>query len=382
MEKSDRVANVDSKDIIEIADRVDVNTSIPYETVIGNGLLKKAGELISEVKSPSKAVIICDDNVDRLYGNIVLDSLNREGVHSFKFVLPNGEKSKSLLQAEKILQFLINNNISKSDILISLGGGVVGDITGFCASIYMRGISFIQIPTTVLAAVDSSVGGKTAVNFGEIKNSIGTFWQPSLVICDTDTFQTLDESVYMDGVCEVIKYGCILDRQLFEDLKRGKCKENINSIVARCIKIKADVVKQDEFDGNIRNLLNFGHTIGHAIESLSNYEVSHGNAVAIGMYMIEKARKNGFDKDIKELLNIYGIDINVNAKLNSTLRLNGNPSESLNGGYNSADIIDRIRSDKKIKDDKINLIVLEKIGKAKIEKISLEEMAELIENKQ
>ncbi len=334
--------------------KVEVNVSKPYNVIIGDGILSNVGKHIAKEKKPCKAIIISDNSVEELYGEVVEKSLENEGYTVLKFIFPPGEKSKTLNVAMDILNFLAENKISRSDILIALGGGVVGDITGFCAAVYLRGIAFVQIPTTILSAVDSSVGGKTGVDLVAGKNLVGAFHHPILVLCDIEAFKTLEKDVYKDGLCEVIKYGCILDNELFQLLLEGDFESRTEEIVERCISLKAQIVCQDEFDNGIRQILNFGHTIGHAIESLSDYSISHGKAVGIGMYMIEKAAGSGFHMEIKEILEKYKIDIATN--------------------YKGFEIAEKAKSDKKISGDSINLILLEKIGKAKIVSIPLEDI--------
>ncbi len=337
---------------------VNVKVSTPYDVLIGSDIMSKVGEYIGKHKKDCKVVIVSDYNSDKLFGRVISDSLEENGFSVLKYSFPPGEKSKNLNTVTEIMNFLAINKISKSDLLIALGGGVVGDITGFCASIYLRGIQFVQIPTTILSSVDSSVGGKTGVDLESGKNLVGTFCHPLLVICDINTFNTLDTEIYKDGLCEVIKYGCILDGELFNLLLEDDFSRNAEKIVEICIKLKADIVSQDEFDKGIRQILNYGHTIGHAIESLSEYTISHGKAVAIGMHMIEKASGSKLHLIIGEILRKYGIE-------NETV-------------YNAHQIAQKAKSDKKISGGSINLILLEDIGKAKIVALPIEELEDFI----
>ena len=238
--------------------------------------------------APGAIAIVSDDTVDALYGKKLENSLEAVGYEPIKFVIPHGEASKSMENLGALLGFLADNHITRSDFLIALGGGVVGDLTGFAAAVYLRGIKFVQIPTTLLAAVDSSVGGKTAVNIPEGKNLVGSFHQPSLVICDYDTLDTLPADIFADGCAEVIKYGVIGDAPLFEKLK-SPIKPQIEDIIANCVANKRDIVNRDELDHGERRLLNLGHTVGHAIEICSGFEISHGSAVAIGMAIVARA---------------------------------------------------------------------------------------------
>ena len=268
--------------------KITVNASITYDVIIGNGLLDKAGELCQETLGKHAVAIVTDDTVDSLYGKRLEKSLTDSGYSPIKFVIPHGEASKSMENLSALLGFLAKNRITRSDFLIALGGGVVGDLTGFAAAVYLRGIKFVQIPTTLLAAVDSSVGGKTAVNIPEGKNLVGSFHQPSLVICDYTTLDTLPDEIFADGCSEVIKYGIINDKELFEKLK-SPIKPQIEDIIANCVSNKRDIVNLDEKDNGVRRLLNLGHTVGHAIEICSDFGISHGSAVAIGSVIVARA---------------------------------------------------------------------------------------------
>lgn len=271
--------------------KITVNASVKYDVIIKKGLLSKAGELCFDTLGLHSAVIVSDDTVDALYGRSLEDSLICAGYSPKKFVIPHGEASKSMESLGRLLGFLAENRITRSDFLIALGGGVVGDLTGFAAAVYLRGIKFVQIPTTLLAMVDSSVGGKTAVNIPEGKNLVGAFHQPSLVICDCDTLDTLPATIFADGCAEVIKYGIINDKPLFERLK-SPIRPQIEDIIASCVSNKRDIVNIDEHDNGIRRLLNLGHTVGHAVEICSGFEISHGSAVAIGTAIVARASAN------------------------------------------------------------------------------------------
>lgn len=264
--------------------KVSVNASKSYDILIGSGLLDGCGQLIANAVKARRCAVVTDDNVDRYYGKRVMKSLENAGFSAVKLVFPHGEASKCHKTLLDVYDFLAENGFTRHDFLIALGGGVVGDLTGFAAATYMRGIEFVQIPTSVLAQVDSSVGGKTAVDIAGGKNLVGAFHQPSLVICDTDTLDTLTPEFFADGMAEVIKYGMIRSKELFDILCDGNIKENMADIIKRCVTIKAQVVANDEFDRGERALLNFGHTLGHAIEKHYNFSgITHGCAVAIGM---------------------------------------------------------------------------------------------------
>lgn len=267
---------------------IPVQASGSYSVHIGHGLLAKAGELTGEVLSPCRVLVLSDDNVAPLYADALSRSLENAGFVPELYVVPHGEGSKSLQTLGALLEHMAEQKYTRSDAMIALGGGVVGDLCGFAASIYLRGIPFVQIPTTLLAAVDSSVGGKTAVNLQAGKNLAGAFYQPRLVICDPDTLDTLPPEIFADGCAEVIKYGVINDRELFSLLADG-ISPGSERIIARCVQNKRDVVEQDEFDTGLRQLLNLGHTVAHAIEKCSDFAISHGSAVAIGTVTVMRA---------------------------------------------------------------------------------------------
>ncbi len=290
--------------------KVHIPASRQYDVIIGKGILADCGRLISEILPKGKTVIVSDDKVYSLYGEAVEKSLIDNGYSVEHFTFPNGEKSKNISTYTEILEFLAKSGLTRSDFIVALGGGVTGDMAGFAAATYLRGIKFIQIPTTFLAAIDSSVGGKTGVNLDAGKNLVGAFHQPALVICDTDTFKTLDEKTFADGTAEAIKYGMIKEPALLEKLAEDF---DIEEVVETCVKIKRDVVKEDEFENGARKLLNFGHTIGHGVEKCSNYTITHGHGVAIGMSIITKAAEafgiceRGMSKDLDELLKKCGL---------------------------------------------------------------------------
>jgi 3-dehydroquinate synthase len=268
---------------------VQVNASIEYRVLIGSGLLADLGKLCKETIAAKKCAIVSDSNVWALYGAAATASMEHAGFAVISYVFPAGEASKNGTTYLSLLNFLAENQLTRSDCLIALGGGVVGDMTGFAAATYLRGIAYIQVPTTLLAAVDSSVGGKTAIDLDAGKNLAGAFYQPSLVVCDTDTLSTLPDDIFRDGCAEVIKYGVLYDPQLFSHLETYASGFHRQQVIARCVELKRDVVAQDEFDRDARMKLNLGHTIGHGIEAASRFSVSHGKAVAIGMAIVARA---------------------------------------------------------------------------------------------
>lgn len=285
---------------------VEVQASKNYEIKITDGLLHQCGKLTAEIKKPCSAVLVSDDLVYGIYGEAVQASYENAGFSVRSFVFAPGEQSKNFGTVEKLLEFMTDQEITRDDLMVALGGGVVGDLAGFAAAIYLRGIPYIQIPTTFLAAVDSSVGGKTGVDLKAGKNLAGSFHQPLAVFCDPETFRTLPKEVFNDGLCEVIKYGCISDKALFDTLLYEDIADKLNDIVEACVAIKRDIVERDEFDQNERRILNFGHTAGHAIEHLSNFNISHGHAVAIGMRIM--ANITGCAGPLMEIYQKYGID--------------------------------------------------------------------------
>lgn len=268
---------------------VRVNAASPYDALIGHGLMKEAGETVAQYIRPCKAALVSDDQVFALYGNTVVESLVQAGFSVVSFIFPHGEGSKCLETLSGLLSFMAGEELTRSDIVVALGGGVTGDMAGFAAAVYLRGIRCVQMPTTLLAAVDASVGGKTAVNLPEGKNLAGVFWQPSLVLCDCDSFDTLPPQTFADGVAESLKHGIICDRALFDDMAGGVNPRDAAGIVERCIVIKAALVAEDERDRGSRQLLNFGHTYGHAVEAASGFTISHGHAVAMGMAAMTRA---------------------------------------------------------------------------------------------
>ena len=272
-------------------ERIKVGTSRTYEIHIEEGLLDHVAEECSAVLKSEKLLLLTDSNVQPLYGDAVCRSLTDAGYQVIEYVIPAGEESKNTEQYLKVVSTLAKEGFSRSDAIVALGGGVVGDLAGFCASSYLRGIPFVQIPTTLLACVDSSVGGKTAVNLPEGKNLLGAFYQPRLVLIDPLVLKTLTPAVYADGMAEVIKYGMIRDEELFDALENHVWTDT--QIITRCVTIKSRVVAEDEFDNGCRLLLNYGHTVGHAIEQCSRFEVSHGSAVAIGMSVMARAEEGG-----------------------------------------------------------------------------------------
>lgn len=336
----------------------------PYDIIIGRDILNIIPKKIKELTHAKTIVIITDDNVDKYYSKKVSDILESEDFRVLKFIFPHGEDHKSIETFSEILEFMAENNVTRSDCILALGGGITGDISGFCAASYLRGIDFLQVPTTFLAAIDSSVGGKTGVNLKSGKNLAGAFYQPRAVICDIDTFKTLPEDNFKEGVAEAIKYGVICDKTLFSELLETKDRD-IEKIIETCVKIKAEIVSEDEFDTGKRQLLNFGHTIGHAIEKVSDYKISHGIAVGIGMAIISKISDNlGWSHEV------------TFDEIKKCLEMNNLPTEF---NMKTEDILSVMYKDKKRNSDTINLVIPEKIGKCVLKKINISELEGVLE---
>ena len=266
-----------------------------YPIHIGRGLLDQAGAYLAPVLGQCAVAIVTDDNVAPLYLRRVEASLEAAGFRAASIVLPHGEQTKCMDSLSRLYAFFAENHITRRDAVLALGGGVMGDLAGLAAATWLRGVRFVQIPTTLLAQVDSSVGGKVAVDLPQGKNLMGAFWQPSAVLVDPDTLHTLTDHYWRDGLGEVVKYGCILDGELFALLEetapggRAGVMKHIDRILLRCISAKAQVVQEDERDTGMRMLLNFGHTMGHAAETVQHYAgLSHGEAVAVGMAEISR----------------------------------------------------------------------------------------------
>ena len=273
--------------------RVAVKASRQYDILIGQGLSAQIGSQAKALfPKAEKAAVITDSQVEALYLEPVKQALEKVGFEAPVFSFPPGEVSKSGATYLSLLHWLTEQGLSRSDVIIALGGGVVGDVSGFAAATYLRGVPYVQMPTTLLAMVDSSIGGKTAINLTGGKNLAGTFYQPALVLCDTDALSTLPDTIYRDGLAEVIKYGMLGSRALLEALDSQKPLD-LEQVIALCVTMKRDIVEQDEFDLGQRMLLNLGHTIGHAIERLSGYSISHGAAVSIGMAIDTRSAVRG-----------------------------------------------------------------------------------------
>mgnify|MGYP003297453283 FL=1 len=339
--------------------------------MIGNGLKEHLFEMDEIFGGYRSIVIISDKNVAKLYLSNVKKQIKSLGVSVYTIVIPAGEESKSLAQVEDIYYQLMDMGITRSDAIVALGGGVVGDLAGFCAATFMRGIDFVQIPTSLLAQVDSSVGGKVGVDLGFGKNLVGAFHQPKAVIIDPQFLDTLEDHYLTDGMGEVIKYGCISSAKLFVRLMGFEYQEDLledmEEIIAKCVQIKRNVVESDEKEKGLRRVLNFGHTIGHVIESYFEFkEYSHGEAVAIGMYQITKMSvREGITTpetlgNLQLILETYGLPYEM-------------PEMDMNR------VKEILYSDKKFENDVLNMCIITKIGKAEIVKIHKDQAIQLFQ---
>ncbi|MBR6530886.1 MAG: 3-dehydroquinate synthase [Clostridia bacterium] len=343
---------------------VRVNASKKYDVIIGSNASCLICEKIKGLFGDVKVCIVTDDTVASYHLDKIRTSLNENHIPNDAFVFPHGESSKSPDVLFELLEHLAKKHFSRKDVLVALGGGVTGDLTGLAAALYMRGMHLVQMPTTLLAMVDSSVGGKTAVNLKAGKNLAGVFNQPELVLCDMDMLSTLPREYFADGMAEVIKYGVIADKELFDVVKNGETQENLEAIITRCVAIKRDIVSEDELDTGRRQLLNFGHTLAHSIEKESNFEISHGNAVAMGMVIIsEIAWKNGLSEECCH-------DEIVDALLENDL--------PITCPYKNSELYYATENDKKSSSGRISVIVPQKIGSCKILNIALAELKELL----
>lgn len=335
-----------------------------YDIKIGSMLRHSVGSMLCDLFPDCPSVmIVTDDMVEKLWLGDVMASFADTNITPHCFVFPNGENSKTFETVSHILMEMENCAMQRSSVIVALGGGVVGDMAGLAAALYMRGVAFIQVPTTLLSAQDSSVGGKTAVNL-QSKNIVGAFWQPSLVLCDCDMLATLPELIFGDGMAEMIKHGAIIDKDLFVRLENAEHKSDIESCVLQSVSVKAKVVAQDELDLGLRNLLNFGHTIGHAIEQASDFEISHGAAVGAGMCIISRAcealgiAEAGTSKRLEALVSACGLPITTSYDIDTL--------------YNGA------LGDKKRGGDYINLVLIRSIGDCYISREPLSMLRDIL----
>lgn len=326
-----------------------------YDIRIGRGILNQAGRMLKELGFNDKAIIITNPIVKRLYGASLKQNLTNEGFRVTMLSVPDGEEHKSLERAGNLYQQLTEFGAERTTPVLALGGGVIGDLAGFVAATYIRGIPLVQIPTTLLAQVDSSIGGKVAVNHGKLKNNIGAFHQPKIVISDIATLKTLPPAEIINGLSEVIKYSVIKDKNFFAYLEKNldlikSLDDNVlETIIAKSARIKADVVENDEKDTGLRNILNFGHTVGHAVETVSNFEIAHGQAVAIGMIAASKIASE-----------LGNIDTDIVGKLKKLLKKAG--LRTALPRLEIKQLMKAMQSDKKVQRGKIRFVLPRAIG--------------------
>lgn len=337
-----------------------VSTSKPYDIKIGRGSLEQTGSYMASIFDPCKVAVLTDSIVDGYYADSLLAQLRANGFSADKILFPGGEHSKNAGTYVNILEALAADGLSRSDVILALGGGVVSDLAGFVAGTYLRGLPYVVVPTTFQGAIDAAIGGKTGINLNSGKNLAGVIWQPSLVVCDPDTFQTLPAATMLDGIAEAVKYAVISEASLIDKILAG----DYAYVLERCVSIKKSLVEVDERDRGLRHILNFGHTIGHGIEKLTSYRISHGRAVAKGMiaeslgaYRTGLAPRD-ISGDLSDLLEALGFDVSLT--------------------YDASRLCQLALNDKKIAEGKITMIIPESIGKCHLKKLALDELFELI----
>ncbi|MDR0889438.1 MAG: 3-dehydroquinate synthase [Oscillospiraceae bacterium] len=336
---------------------VEVCASRSYPVKIGSGSLSAIGAELAAIAKGS-VLVVTDETVAQLYLSQVLRALREAGFTAYSASIPAGEASKDMRHYAMLLDILASKQLTRSDTVLALGGGVVGDLAGFAAATYLRGLRFVQVPTTLLAMVDSSVGGKTAIDLAAGKNLVGAFHQPALVLCDPEVLRTLPESVFQDGCAEIIKTAILFDRELFAHLQAQGKNFDREYVISRCVACKRDIVCADEFDTGQRQLLNLGHTVGHAVETLSAYRISHGSAVAIGTAIMSRAYCK--DKDcIVRLLEAFGLPTATD--------------------YSAAQLAQAALQDKKRAGGYITLVVPRALARCELQKVPIAELTSIIE---
>ena len=340
---------------------VSISASHPYEVRIGSGLLSDLGaQLRGLFAAPRSVMVVSDDTVSALYGPAADRSLRDAGFCPERFIFPHGERSKTLSTYAALQQALLTAGFTRSDLIVALGGGVAGDLAGFAAATYQRGIPYVQVPTTLLSAVDSSVGGKTAVNLPGGKNQVGAFHQPTLVLCDPSLLETLPPAEYQNGCAEIIKCALLQSQSLFRAITENPVSRQWESVIAACVEIKGDFIQSDEFDTGRRQLLNLGHTVGHAIEAVSGYTVPHGPAVSIGMATAARAAcRRGLCAPetlsaLENLLAAYGLPTATD--------------------YTAQALAAAALADKKRRGDTLPLVLPEAIGRCRLEPVPVSEL--------
>lgn len=341
---------------------VHVSAGGGYDILIQRGQLAGCGGRIRQAAGGQTAALIADGNAGRHYGEAVAASLAAAGYRVCRYTVTPGEESKNGQEFLRLLSFCARENLTRSDVAVALGGGVVGDLAGFVAASYLRGIAFVQIPTTLLAMVDSSVGGKTAIDLPEGKNLAGAFYQPRLVLCDPDTLDTLSPAIRADGLAEAVKYGVLRSPSLFAALRSGA--PAAEDVIAECVGIKRDLVDADEHDTGARQLLNLGHTVGHAIEALSHFGITHGHGVAAGMAIVTRAAEAHGD-----------CPAGTAAALEDALRHNGLPTGT---DYALTALMGAMQHDKKRTGGRITLIIPREIGRCERKQLAMDALADYL----
>ncbi len=341
-----------------------------YDVLVGDNLLSKTGSLVREVGDFDAAFVVSDSNVAPLYLDRVRTSLEESGLAAQSAVVEAGERHKNLTTFGTILEGMARAGLTRDSVVIALGGGVIGDMAGFAAASYMRGIQVIQVPTTLLSMVDSSVGGKTAIDLSCGKNLVGAFLQPTLVIADVSCLMTLEHEVFVDGLGEIVKHGVLADEELFDKLAHSPLRQDSDPsylvhVVARNVSIKRDVVGADEQEHGVRQTLNLGHTIGHAIEAASGYTLGHGHCVAAGLCCVSRAAEK-----------LGWAPAGISARIDSCVRAQGLPTTTDIG---IDELFAQATHDKKRHGSGVNLVVPSSIGSVEMRHVSLEELAQIIE---
>ena len=333
--------------------KIRIRASSDYDVLIGGGLLEAAGTYIRGVHAPCRAAVVTDETVLALYGDVMESSLRGAGFAPFFAAFPAGETNKTMAVLETVLCAFAENGLTRGDLIVALGGGVPGDLAGFAAAVYQRGMPFVQVPTTLLSAVDASVGGKTAVDLPKGKNLVGAFHQPSLVLCDTEVLAGLPEDILRSGMAEAVKCALLRDAGLPEMILSGAWRQRLEDVVAACVAVKRGYVEADERDEGERQYLNLGHTFGHAAEALSDYRISHGEAVAMGLMMA--ARAAGMDTaPLMKMLSCCGLTWACPY-----------PAEAL---------AKAALSDKKRRGDTVTLVLPRRIGQCELRKVPVKEL--------
>ena len=344
---------------------IHVHTTPSYDVSIGAGLLLTCGETLRNLLGLCHVAIITDSTVAPLYLNLVHTNLETAGFTVSSYTFPAGEPHKNFHTLSQILEFLAEERLTRTDCVVALGGGVTGDMAGFAAGCYLRGIRYIQMPTTLLSAVDSSVGGKTAIDLNAGKNLAGLFLQPTAVLCDTNCLSSLPPEVFADGAAEAIKTGVLCDESLFHLFESGCLKTAPTDVIARCVAYKAGVVERDETEQNERRLLNLGHTVGHAIEKCSHYTIPHGHAVAAGLAIITRAAERlGWTEEP------------IANRISNCLVKNALP---IGTTYSAEALAPAASADKKRTGNEITLVIPQKIGKCTLKKLPITELLPIIQ---